>query len=133
APARCVPSPGVPETLASAPRVHTRGAVGALAERQEPAKVGSTVQNVSQLPAPWQGAPPCHCTLPVPTSPNTVHFLSPGGSGHPSLAPAPLPANPAANGVAAAQYRGAAHTITAPQDRRRARPGVGCARQLWAL
>lgn len=42
-------------------------------------------------------------------------------------------AEPAANGVAAAQYRGAAHTITAPQDRRRARPGVGCARQLRAL
>lgn len=42
-------------------------------------------------------------------------------------------AEPAANGVAAAQYRGAAHTITAPQDRRRARPGVGCARQPQAL
>jgi hypothetical protein len=42
-------------------------------------------------------------------------------------------AEPAANGVAAAQYRGAAHTITAPPDRRRARPGVGCARQPRAL
>lgn len=34
-------------------------------------------------------------------------------------------AQPAANSVAAAQYRGAAHTITAPQDRRRAPPGSG--------
>lgn len=64
-------------------------------EGQGPAEVGSTLQTSSQLPAPRQAAPPCHSTLPVLTSPNTVHFPSLGGrrGGNPRPAPAPPPAN----------------------------------------
>lgn len=57
--------------------------------------MGSTLQTSSQLPASRQGAPPCHSTLPVLTSPNTVHFPSRGGrgGGNPSPAPTPPPEN----------------------------------------
>jgi hypothetical protein len=51
--------------------VHLRGALGPLEEGQGPAKVGSTLQTASQLPARWQGAPPCPSVLPVLTSPNS--------------------------------------------------------------
>ncbi|XP_052578412.1 uncharacterized protein LOC128100370 [Peromyscus californicus insignis] len=43
-----------------------RGAVGPLVERQEPAKVGSTVQTVSQLPAPWHEPLPATVRFPSP-------------------------------------------------------------------
>ena len=101
--------------------------------------MGSTLQTSSQLPAPWRGAPPCHSTLPVLISPNSPlpfsrrpRWRQPEPGPHPAACerlpprdavPSPLqtvwpPHNTAAR-------RSAAHTITAPQDRRRARPGSG--------
>lgn len=53
--------------------------------------MGSTLQTLSQLSAPRQGAPPSHSTLPVLRSPNTVHFPSRGGRGGGNPSPAPTP------------------------------------------
>lgn len=104
--------------------------------------MGSTVQAVSQLPAPWHEPLPATVRFPSPYPQTQSTSFLPEAAATRAWPPPRGPrtsssrgrgAEPAANGVAAAQYRGAAHTITAPQDRRRARPGVGCARQLRAL
>lgn len=104
--------------------------------------MGSTLQTASQLPAPRRGTPPCHSTLPVLTSPNTVHFPSRGGRGNPSPAPTPPPANASLPGTRCRARctpsgrrtipRRGAHNHSPPGLAART-PGMGCAPRPRAL
>lgn len=98
--------------------------------------MGSTLQTPSQLPAPGREPLPLNASRPH-ISKQSIPFCTASAAATRARPPprrlrTPASpgrgAEPAANRAAAAQYRGAAHTITAPQDRRHG-AGVGCARQ----
>ena len=106
--------------------------------------MGSTLQIPSQLPAPRQGAPPCHSTLPVLTSPNSpLPFLlrprrrplEPGP--HPAACEClpPRDAVPSPPQTVRPPHNTAARRTQSPPPRTGGAhgAGVGCARQPPAL
>lgn len=106
--------------------------------------MGSTLQTPSQLPAPRQGAPPCHSTLPVLTSPNSpLPFslqprrlpLEPGP--HPAACEClpPRDAVPSPPQTVRPRHNTAARRTQSPPPRTGGAhgAGVGCARQPPAL
>lgn len=102
--------------------------------------MGSTLQTLSQLPAPKQGAPPCHSTLPVLTSPNSpLPFslrprrrpLEPGPHPAASKCLPPRDAVPSPLQTVRPPHNTAARRTQSPPPRTGGAhgPGVGCARQ----
>lgn len=102
--------------------------------------MGSTLQTSSQLPAPRQGAPPCHSTLPVLTSPNSPlpfslrpRWRQPEPDPHPAACER-LPhrdAVPSPLQTLWPQHNTAARRTQSPPPRTGGAhgPGVGCARR----
>lgn len=98
--------------------------------------MGSTLQTSSQLPAPRQGASPCHSTLPVLTSPNSpLPFpRRPQPSPAPTAACERLPprdAVPSPLQTLWPPHNTAARRTQSPPPRTRVAhgPGVGCTRR----
>lgn len=138
---RNCPFPQGPPTLpASAPTVHLRGAPGLLAPSRDRGLPKWAQLCKPRLNSPRPGWEPLPATQRFPSSHPQIHSTSllaaaavAATRARPPLGRLRTSSSPghgaqlAANGVAAAQYRGAAHTITAPR-----RPAARAAREWGA-
>lgn len=124
----------MPAARAPSRVAHLRGAPGPLGGGTGPCQSGFNSANPVSTPRAAAGGPSPPLRASRPHSPTHSPLPFSPRRRQPSPAPAPPPedasspgrgAEPAAHRAAAAQYRGAARAITAPQDRRRARPASG--------